>query len=365
LLAHAANLVPYERAKIADALDLVSFNDGDVILRQGDTTDDKFYIIESGKVEYWKGSSEDPSKEPILSGNGVRGDYFGEWALLENLPRQATVKAVGPVRCLCISKKHFEQVMGPCEAILRSNIGAYKTYQQLLTESASSAAGSGEKSSESGTTASDEGISMPVQATSAEYGEETRPTSWADFVSLFNDFIGDETDYVAVLTTLVEDYMKPLAAQNELTLPPNEISLMFGESERLRNLHRAFAASLKSIADKLNNEASPYSSTINAIGKNMLSISKAAEIYKSHVKTFYASVLRRAQRETQPTFVHLLCELEKKAPIDHLRLVAPDDTVKVTHHSRTPLGRLLDVPIRWPVSCLEFLRVRPPSRFRQ
>lgn len=47
------SLEPYERHKIADALESVSFEDGEVVIRQGDSGD-SFYIIESGEARVVK-----------------------------------------------------------------------------------------------------------------------------------------------------------------------------------------------------------------------------------------------------------------------------------------------------------------------
>ncbi len=67
------SLEPYERHKIADALESVTFEDGSVIMKQGDPGDN-FYIIESGEASVTQADS-----------NGVehqmhslkKGDYFG------------------------------------------------------------------------------------------------------------------------------------------------------------------------------------------------------------------------------------------------------------------------------------------------
>ena len=50
ILNFVESLVPYERFKVADALEPVLFNDGDVIIREGDTDGDKFYIVEKVRV---------------------------------------------------------------------------------------------------------------------------------------------------------------------------------------------------------------------------------------------------------------------------------------------------------------------------
>lgn len=73
--------------------------DKEVIVNQGDEGD-KFYIICSGRVKIVKDGQELPY---ALS----KGDYFGEKALIERVPRAATLVAVGPVETLSIDSNGF------------------------------------------------------------------------------------------------------------------------------------------------------------------------------------------------------------------------------------------------------------------
>ena len=75
--------------RLAEALEPVSFSDGQNIITEGDTTADYFYIIEAGTVVI---SSEG---EEVVRRHA--GEYFGELALLKNVPRIATVTAVDNV----------------------------------------------------------------------------------------------------------------------------------------------------------------------------------------------------------------------------------------------------------------------------
>lgn len=59
--------------KIADALEPVSFNDGDIVLRQGDPGD-SFYLIERGEALFYQ--SDGPTRQ-ILVNEMKKGDYFG------------------------------------------------------------------------------------------------------------------------------------------------------------------------------------------------------------------------------------------------------------------------------------------------
>lgn len=67
------SLEPYERHKIADALETVSFEDGDVIIKQGDAGD-AFYIIESGEAVVTQ--KDNAGVEHTMHGL-KKGDYFG------------------------------------------------------------------------------------------------------------------------------------------------------------------------------------------------------------------------------------------------------------------------------------------------
>lgn len=68
-----ADLEPYERHKIADALDSVVYSDGDVVISQGDVGD-AFYIIESGEAIV--SQTDDNGVEHVMQ-SLKKGDYFG------------------------------------------------------------------------------------------------------------------------------------------------------------------------------------------------------------------------------------------------------------------------------------------------
>lgn len=53
--------------------------------------------------------------------NYKTGDYFGEIALVRNIPRQASVKALTPVRLVYIERNTFKRILGPIEDILKRN----------------------------------------------------------------------------------------------------------------------------------------------------------------------------------------------------------------------------------------------------
>jgi CRP-like cAMP-binding protein len=75
-----------------------SYADGEIIVREGDSTRDMF-VIQSGRVRITKRVGESEIELATLE----RGDFFGEMSLLESLPRDATAHAVGQTELLVIS----------------------------------------------------------------------------------------------------------------------------------------------------------------------------------------------------------------------------------------------------------------------
>ena len=80
---------------------------GEVILREDDDGD-IFYVIRSGQTAIIKGDFQNPT---ILGFRGI-GDALGEMAILENLPRSATVIAINTVSLWSLSRAMFYQFVG-------------------------------------------------------------------------------------------------------------------------------------------------------------------------------------------------------------------------------------------------------------
>ncbi|KAH9061538.1 hypothetical protein Ae201684P_020873 [Aphanomyces euteiches] len=106
------------------ALEVVKFEDGDTIVKQG-SVGDAFYIIAQGTVV----CTMDGSKRHLLLKNTAdnemarlgEGDYFGETSLLNDQPRNCTVRAVGSVKCLRLHRADFDSMLGPLNALLEMN----------------------------------------------------------------------------------------------------------------------------------------------------------------------------------------------------------------------------------------------------
>lgn len=117
------SLEAYERHKIADALESVTFNDGEVVIRQG-AVGESFYIIESGDAKVTQ--ADDTGKVHELP-SLTKGDYFGELALLTEKPRVATITAKGKLKVATMNKRAFVRLLGPVVDILKRNATNYKT----------------------------------------------------------------------------------------------------------------------------------------------------------------------------------------------------------------------------------------------
>ncbi|XP_045766843.1 cAMP-dependent protein kinase type I regulatory subunit isoform X2 [Maniola jurtina] len=128
------SLEKWERLTVADALEPVSFSDGETIVRQGEPGND-FYIIVEGTavVLQQRGGSAGGAgaQEAVEVGRLGPSDYFGEIALLLDRPRAATVRAAGPLKCVKLDRARFERVLGLCADILKRNIAQYNSFVSL------------------------------------------------------------------------------------------------------------------------------------------------------------------------------------------------------------------------------------------
>jgi cAMP-dependent protein kinase regulator len=104
-------LGPYELSKLADALNSETYEANETVVREGDTGDN-FYLIESGTAQV---ARNDQGVVQELS----KGDYFGEVALLNDMPRQATVTATSKLKVATLGRSGFQRLLGPVVDILK------------------------------------------------------------------------------------------------------------------------------------------------------------------------------------------------------------------------------------------------------
>jgi MFS family permease len=81
---------------VASRLTKVDVPAGEVVVRMGETGD-RFYVVADGELEIANG----------VHGTAGRGDFFGEIALLRDVPRTATVRATTPSHLYALERDDF------------------------------------------------------------------------------------------------------------------------------------------------------------------------------------------------------------------------------------------------------------------
>jgi len=93
-----APLGPASLELLASELERMRVTRGEEVVRQGDHGD-RFDVIESGEVEVFE--------DGVLARREGPGDFFGEIALIRDLPRTATVKAVTDLDLVTLKREPF------------------------------------------------------------------------------------------------------------------------------------------------------------------------------------------------------------------------------------------------------------------
>jgi cAMP-dependent protein kinase regulator len=124
-----AELNEYERAVIADALQVATFSAGEIIVTEGEPGDE-FFLVEEGEVLFTKRGITGEVYKRLHS-----GEYFGEVALMVDEVRQATVTAVTDVKCQKLDRPRFKRLLGPLEKILKKNVGQYRKWMLVRRDS--------------------------------------------------------------------------------------------------------------------------------------------------------------------------------------------------------------------------------------
>lgn len=76
---------------------------GEIIIKEGDQAAG-FFVISSGKVEVVRALE---SGNPQVLNTLGPGDFFGEMALFEGFPRNATIRAIDDTECLAMTRWDF------------------------------------------------------------------------------------------------------------------------------------------------------------------------------------------------------------------------------------------------------------------
>jgi len=101
------DLPDHQIQKIQKVCHQIEYQPGTVIFEEGSQAD-RFYIVAEGAVEVWK-DYELPEKD--LLAVHEPGHLFGEMALIDELPRSATVLAKEPTRLFYIARDDFQRII--------------------------------------------------------------------------------------------------------------------------------------------------------------------------------------------------------------------------------------------------------------
>jgi len=87
-----------------DTFEREFYEDGDVIVREGDPGDEAFLLVEGRAAALRPGQ---PLETAEVVQTFARGDVFGELALLTQRPRSATVRAIGEADAMVLRRRDF------------------------------------------------------------------------------------------------------------------------------------------------------------------------------------------------------------------------------------------------------------------
>jgi CRP-like cAMP-binding protein len=97
-----AHLETDELAELVERGDWVNVKPGDTVVEQG-APGDAFYAISAGQVQVSRNGATIRTLGP--------GSFFGEIALLLEIPRTATVRAITPVRAFRLGREGFDKLI--------------------------------------------------------------------------------------------------------------------------------------------------------------------------------------------------------------------------------------------------------------
>ncbi|MEM8998285.1 MAG: ATP-binding cassette domain-containing protein [Acidobacteriota bacterium] len=115
-----ANHTPGELAEIAEHVEHLDFGAGHVVFRQGDPGD-RFYMVRQGSVRI---VDEREGTDLALLGTG---DFFGEVALVDDEPRNATAIVARDAELYTLGEREFEAALGRSRSLREQIVSMIST----------------------------------------------------------------------------------------------------------------------------------------------------------------------------------------------------------------------------------------------
>jgi CRP-like cAMP-binding protein len=112
--------------QLSEQLVPASFGPGDELIQEGDRGD-RYFMIERGRVEV--------SQHGLPVREQGPGDSFGEIALLRDVPRTASVRALEPVETLTLTRDDFLSTL--CGQTASHRVADAIVMERVLTRPAS------------------------------------------------------------------------------------------------------------------------------------------------------------------------------------------------------------------------------------
>ena len=120
-----AELSRNELIDLAKATEDMEVDEGKALTREGESGRE-FFVIIDGEVSVTKDGSEIRRMGP--------GDFFGEIALIEDMPRTATVTAATPLRFFVLTRQSFRSLLAQ-QPELEEKVNAALAERLRATES--------------------------------------------------------------------------------------------------------------------------------------------------------------------------------------------------------------------------------------
>jgi len=122
-----------ERKKLellTKSLSISYYQEGDIIIKEGETGD-KFYFIKKGAVRVYTTNTKDHSE--IVLARLEEGDFFGEQALLEEIPtkRMSNVRALTDCELFTLSHANYIKILNPQLKKLLKAIGNRQLFEMF------------------------------------------------------------------------------------------------------------------------------------------------------------------------------------------------------------------------------------------
>jgi len=102
---------------------------GSILVKQGEIGD-AFFLVQYGQLEVLVECGDDPEKKPMKKATINAEETVGEAALMYNMKRSATLRAIEPTRVWVMEAKHFHNIRALIKRLTKNKV---KDWQKFLS----------------------------------------------------------------------------------------------------------------------------------------------------------------------------------------------------------------------------------------